>query len=160
MILRWRTTSRTPVFAPRLPSDFFQTVFSFHHVALSVSDLERSAEFYAIFGFKPVVRWQADDASLRIWQLKNGSAMLELFCYAEPQDEALSARDLASDLPRLGIRHFGVRVDNLQSTLAELKQQGLADNVSITHGRTGIDYFFLRDPDGIFVEVVQDDRKF
>ena len=30
--------------------------------------------------------------------------------------------------------------------------------VDITKGRTEIDYFFIKDPDGILVEIVQDDR--
>jgi len=134
-------------------------MFSFHHVALSVSDLERSTAFYSLFGFEPVFRWHADDDSLAIQHLKRGEALLELFCYAESVDEAVSARDLGNDLPRIGVRHFGLRVDDIAVALTALNRLGLANGVEVTHGRTGIDYFFIRDPDGIFVEVVQDSRK-
>jgi len=33
----------------------------------------------------------------------------------------------------------------------------LAKSVEIKHGRTGIDYFFIKDPSGNFIEFVQDD---
>jgi len=40
-----------------------------------------------------------------------------------------------------------------------LQVLGLADGVDVTQGRTRIDYFFIKDPSGILLEVVQDDRK-
>lgn len=135
-------------------------MFSFHHVALSVSDLERSTAFYTLLGFEPVLRWRADDESLTIQHLKRGEALLELFCYAEPVGDGVAERDLAGDLPRIGIRHFGLRVEDIGAALVALDRLGLAEGIEGTHGRTGIDYFFVRDPDGIFVEVVQDDRAF
>jgi len=83
-------------------------MFSFHHVALSVSDLEESVAFYALLGFKPVFRWQAEDASLAIVHLKQGEALLELFCFSECTAPPDSSKQLATDLPRIGIKHFGV----------------------------------------------------
>jgi len=40
-----------------------------------------------------------------------------------------------------------------------LRAKGLADeNTSITVGRTKVSYFFIKDPDGVWVEIVKDDR--
>ena len=134
-------------------------MLSLHHVALSVTSLEKSEPFYAALGFERVLRWQADDASLEIVQMKHGEMLLELFCYAEPKAAPHSMQALDSDLKRIGTKHFGLKTDDIAATRKHLIEQGLCDeHTTITHGRTGIDYLFLRDPDGIFVEIVQDDR--
>ncbi|MDQ7000954.1 MAG: VOC family protein [Mariprofundus sp.] len=134
-------------------------MFSFHHVALSVSDLEASVVFYEQLGFSPVFRWRAEDESLAIVHLKQGEALLELFCFSSHVAAPESSKQLATDLPRIGIKHFGVRVADIQQAKERMDSLGLAEGIEIVHGRTGIDYFFLADPDGILVEVVQDNRK-
>ncbi len=133
-------------------------MFSFHHVALSVSDLEKSVAFYELLGFRSVFRWQNEDGSLAIVHLKQSEALLELFCFASTVAAPASSKQLATDLPRIGIKHFGVRVDDIHMAKARMISLGLADNIEIVKGRTGIEYFFLADPDEILVEVVQDNR--
>ncbi|MFQ5345761.1 MAG: VOC family protein [Mariprofundus sp.] len=133
-------------------------MFSFHHVALSVSDLEASVAFYDLLGFRPVFRWRAEDESLAIVHLKQGEALLELFCFSSHVAAPESSKQLATDLPRIGIKHFGVRVADVQLAKERMDSLGLAEGIKIVHGRTGIDYFFLADPDGILVEVVEDNR--
>ena len=56
-------------------------MFSYHHVALSVLDLDASIAFYGVFGFVPVYRWSSDDGALLIVQLKLDETELELFCF-------------------------------------------------------------------------------
>ncbi len=133
-------------------------MFSFHHVALSVSDVDESVAFYGLLGFKPVFRWQAEDASLVIVHLRQGEALLELFCFTNTVAAPESSGHLETDLPRIGIKHFGVRVDDIHAAKARMESLGLADQINIIKGRTGIDYFFIKDPSGILVEIVQDDR--
>jgi len=134
-------------------------MFSLHHIALSVSDLDASVAFYSSLDFKPVYRWHADDGALMIVHLKLGDFLLELFCFENPSAAPDSSKELASDLPRIGIKHFGLRVADIHTALAQLQAQGLADGVQVLHGRTGIVYLFIKDPDGILLEIVQDDRQ-
>ena len=134
-------------------------MFSLHHVALSVSDLDASIAFYSTLDFKPVYRWHAEDETLKIAHLKLGEFLLELFCFNNPSAAPDSSKELASDLPRIGIKHFGLRVADIHAALAQLQVQGLADGVQVLKGRTGIDYLFINDPDGILLEIVQDDRQ-
>ncbi len=133
-------------------------MFNFHHVSLSVTDLDRSMEFYSGFGFKKVFQWKADDNALSIAHLKLKKSILELFCFADPRPAPESMKKLETDLPVIGIRHFGIQVDSLRKAKDFIIQKGYAEKIEITKGKTGIDYFFIKDPDGIFVELVQDER--
>jgi len=133
-------------------------MFSFHHVSLSVRNLKNSIEFYALFGFKPVFRWQSDDKMLSIVHLKLGQTLLELFCFENAVAAPASSQQLITDLPRIGIKHFGIKVADIHAAREALQSIGLAGGVEVVQGKTGIEYFFIKDPSGILIEVVQDDR--
>jgi glyoxylase I family protein len=133
-------------------------MFAFHHTALSVSQLSESVRFYRTLGWNEVFRWSADDDSLVICHLKNGDAFLELFCYSKPlpptHDQSLDA-----DLRHIGVRHLAMRVESVADALIHLRREGIEPLSDIKDGRTGVRYFFVRDPDGIFVEIVEDPRQ-
>jgi glyoxylase I family protein len=65
---------------------------------------------------------------------------------------------LDTDLPRLGIKHFGLKVVDIEDARKNILTLGLANGLEIREGRTGIKYFFVNDPDGNWIEFVQDDR--
>jgi glyoxylase I family protein len=89
-------------------------MYSFHHVALSVTNREQSANF-----------------------------------------------STSTDLPIIGTKHFGLRVDSVCKAKDDLVVQGLINqSVEIKQGRTGPRFFFIKDPDGILVEIAEDDRSF
>ena len=136
-------------------------MFSPHHVAISISSLEVSIPFYEKLGFREVMRWQAEDGSLTIVQMQLDGMLLEMFCYASSKEGGVKERTLESDLKTIGTKHFGLRVADIAAARSKLIGIGLIDeSTTVTKGRTGIDYLFLRDPDGLFVEIVQDDRNF
>jgi glyoxylase I family protein len=134
-------------------------MLSIHHVSLSVSDLTTSIAFYSRLGFAEVLRWRSDDGSLTIVHLKLRAFILELFNYSRPVPHPPD-RSLDDDLRVIGVRHFALRTASLAGTVTALKANGLSLYRDITEGRTGISYCFFRDPDGIFVEIVEDHRPF
>ena len=127
-------------------------------MALSVQNLDASVEFYGVFGFESVFDWVSDDKNLSIVHLKQGEILLELFCFKETSAAPTSSLSLATDLPRVGIKHFGLQANDIHEAKKHLQALGLADDIEVIKGRTGIDYFFIKDPSGILVEVVQDER--
>jgi len=134
-------------------------MFSAHHTAISVTDIKRSILFYENIGFSVVMQWQAEDKSLKIVHMKLKGMLLELFCYASPKGDSVQNQTLEMGLKKIGVKHFGLRVDDIEVARRQLIEVGLIDDsVAVTKGRTGIEYFFIRDPDGLFVEIVQDDR--
>ena len=67
----------------------------------------------------------------------------------------------ATDLPVVGTKHFGLRVDSIEAAKADLVSKGLVQpETQIINGRTGPKYFFIADPDGILVEIAEDTRPF
>jgi catechol 2,3-dioxygenase-like lactoylglutathione lyase family enzyme len=133
-------------------------VFVVHHVAFSVSDLEASIGFYRGFGFEPGVVWAADDGSLRIAHLRLGGFTVELFCYAGNSGRVPVVGGVGNDLEVVGVKHLGLRVRSLEGAREYLVGAGFDPGTPIRVGRTGLEYFFVRDPDGIWLEIVRDDR--
>lgn len=66
----------------------------------------------------------------------------------------------STDLPAIGAKHFGLKVDSIEAARDELAAKGIVKpDIQITQGRTGPRYFFIEDPDGILVEILEDKRK-
>ena len=136
-------------------------MYSVHHIALSVINREESVSFYKKLGFDEVLLWEAEDKSLSITHLKNEQIVLELFCYANHISAPESIASTSADLPIIGTKHFGLRVDSIEQAKEDLIAKEIAPaDIEIVEGRTGIRYFFVKDPSGILVEVVEDKREF
>ena len=133
-------------------------MFTIHHVALSVSNIKESIEFYAFFGFKVAYHWESDEKDLQIAHLKLGETFLELFCFKTYQEAPESSKELTTDLPRIGVKHFGLKVKSVHETKELIINNGYKENIEIIRGKTEVDYFFIKDPDGILLEFIQDDR--
>lgn len=99
------------------------------------------------------------DGSLSIIHLCLGSSFLEIFAYANNTSQPALELAPANNLEDTGVKHIAVATDDIQAGLEGLKRQGLAaPDTTITIGRTNVSYFFVKDPDGVWVEIVKDDR--
>ncbi len=135
------------------------TEFTTHHVALSVRDCAVSARFYEFFGYETVVTWQAVDDSLTIAQMRRPDGhVVELFAYAANRAALPLELSKGNDLDKLGIKHFAFNVKDIENARHGILAAALGEVTLITTGRTRIAYFFVQDPDGNWVEIVQDDR--
>ncbi len=136
-------------------------MYSIHHTALSVSDRDTSVAFYEKLGFKQVHLWQAEDGSLSITHMRLGNFILELFCYRHFTHAPETIHSTATDLPIIGTKHIGLRVDSIEKARDDLAMKGIVKaDITINQGRTGPRYFFIEDPDSILVEIMEDKREF
>ena len=132
-------------------------MFNVVHVAISVSNIGNSIEFYKKFGFKELKSWDAADESIKIRMLKLNEIILEIFCYKNHIELPKTATSTATDLPVLGTKHFALGVSNIEKAKRWVLENKIADDVTINVGRLGKPYFFINDPDGILVEIIEKD---
>lgn len=136
-----------------------------HHTGMSVTDLERSIVFYRdLLGMRLLWRLehrkgQALEKVLGLSQvdvsyamLESSGGRLELFQYHSPQ-----GRPHPPDRPVCdrGITHVAFQVEDLQKVYERLQEAGVRFHSEPQLVREGVRVAYMRDPDGIVVELVE-----
>jgi catechol 2,3-dioxygenase-like lactoylglutathione lyase family enzyme len=165
----------------------YQTVREFYmisglqHVAIGVSDIDRSLLFYReILGFKNVLldvtyrdltmgQVIGRSVGVRIIMLENdlgGGAIKLVKLLPHHEDHMGHKSRLISSGRRWGDAghlEVAVEVSDVERTYAEFKKKRLEFALSPQHwhipDKLGATYFYLRDPDGVLVEVIDGPRK-
>lgn len=130
--------------------------YTSHHTAISVSNLEKTLSFYETFGFEQVHRY--DDENKVGVKLKLKGYVLELFVYKQNAESTPLELELGNDLSQVGVKHIGLTVENLGDALKDLQTKGLVDDTTQVLSKGTARFFFVRDPDGMWVEIIKDDR--
>jgi len=133
-------------------------MFKVHHIAISVSDIKKSVDFYSFFGFKKILDWKDENGDLKIVHLKLKDFLLEIFSFKNFQILPKNSQKLETDLPEIWVKHFWLQVDDIEKIKEILIEKKFAENIEIKMWRTWIKYFFIKDPDGILLEIVEDKR--
>lgn len=127
------------------------TLLGFEHIGMTSSDLDRTIAFYCgLLGFKLVLRKPQTKGEAAF--LDAGGGMLEVFAPG-PVD---ATRDVPQD--EAGIRHLtfaysdiGAMIEKLAAADVEIiEQPRIAHNTEMFKRVS-----FVRDPDGIIVELVE-----
>lgn len=118
-----------------------------HHVAIIVSDYQRSKAFYTeTLGF-PILRenFREDRGDWKL-DLKFGDGELELFAIpgAPPRPSYPEAQ---------GLRHLAFRVEDVEAAVRELERRGVPCEPIRRDPYTGTRMTFFRDPDGLPLEL-------
>lgn len=120
------------------------------HIAITCKDIDKSLDFYTrILGLPEAFRMNNDDGGLWLVYIKTGSDdFIELFTKGGDQP----------DIPQnaSGFKHLCLWVDDIEATLHDLRTKGLnvdADGIRI--GRSKCKQYFIADPDGVRIELMQ-----
>lgn len=121
--------------------------FALHHVALIVSDYERSKRFYTQTLGLPIVQevFREDRGS---WKLDLGladGAQLELFSFPDPPQRPTQPE-------ACGLRHLALAVADLDAEVARLADAGVEVEDVRVDAHTGARFTFFADPDGLPIE--------
>lgn len=137
-------------------------VLGVHHTAISVRDLEKSLDFYTKLGFVETDHFIETDGSMHIVQMNLSGVGLEVFWYAKNQDTTRLDLTYANGPDEVGVKHVCLRVSDADVALAWLRSAGLAPadvTINVARSLENSRYFFIQDPDGMWVEFIEDNRK-
>jgi catechol 2,3-dioxygenase-like lactoylglutathione lyase family enzyme len=141
-------------------------IIGMHHLGLTVSNLERSLAFYQqMFGLEPefVTTGEGDDlsravgvpaAKLTFAFLRLGNGVVELLEYDNDRRPAYELRNCD-----VGAPHLCFDVADIQVAYQELLAKGAnfySEPVLVADGPlAGCSFAYLRDPDGLTLEIFQ-----
>ena len=125
-----------------------------HHVALLVSDYQKSREFYVDkLGFRIVrenFRKERGDYKL---DLELNGVELEIFAPAEKDPEHKLHPERLNFPEAYGLRHLAFTVGDIEKTVAELQEKGIEMEPIRVDEFSGGKFTFFKDPDGLPLEL-------
>ena len=132
------------------------SIDSLAHVAITVSDLERSLEFYrGLLGFRLLghLDFPHDERGYTITYLDAGRVVLKLFSYANTEAQTAPAYNDT----RTGWQHVALRVTGMDVIVEQLRCAGVQFVREPAIGQSGARIAFLTDPDGTMIELIEGD---
>jgi glyoxylase I family protein len=118
-----------------------------HHIAIIVSDYEKSKHFYVnILGFQVLRETRRDDIGDIKLDLKFGESEIEIF-YKKDSPYRVTNPEAC------GLRHLAFKVDNIEEVVAELNEKGIETEEIRLDTVTNKKMTFFRDPDNLPLEL-------
>jgi len=121
-----------------------------HHIAIIVSDYEKSKSFYTdVLGFtidREVNR--VERQSFKLDLSLNGHYVIELFSFPNPPQRP--SRPEAT-----GLRHLAFQVDDIEEAISELVKKDIHPEPVRIDEYTGKKFTFFADPDDLPIELYE-----
>ena len=120
------------------------------HIHLVSPDPLKTAQFYEMmFNARRVGVREVGDGRTSVELDLNGSAVLITSPRAQ-LESTQSALETGS-----GLEHFGVKTDNLEAAVADLKAKGVKFRDEIREVRSGVKISFLWAPENVLIELLE-----
>jgi len=114
--------------------------YTFDHIHLLSPDPVKTADFYEkMFGARKSIR-----------DMGNGRMNVSVFI---GDTKILIRGKNEGDAEKPSLDHYGIRTDNLEKAIAELKEQGVIFTQEMRSIRPDFKMSFLRTPDGVSIEL-------
>jgi catechol 2,3-dioxygenase-like lactoylglutathione lyase family enzyme len=137
------------------------------HIAITVTDLKRSVEFYTkALGMEEVMRWKSKIPGIKeIAFVRIGTDMLELLSVENPK------KSKEEDMAQAGVKHLCFEVNNIEKEIEKMKKMKIPviqdfhilneEHLTTVSGtlkvdlKKGLKRAVFADPDGIPIELLQ-----
>jgi len=118
-----------------------------HHVAIIVSDYEKSRKFYVEQLELPIIRehYREDRGDWKL-DLQVGDVELEIFGMKNPPKRVTNPE-------ACGLRHLAFHVDDVEQAVARLNEKGIETEPIRWDPFTNKQMVFFRDPDDLPIEL-------
>jgi len=129
-----------------------------HHVGIVVKDFDASIKWYKEkIGFELISQTKNEEFGLKIGFIKSGKFSIELFESVNLKLMHESQQELMQSLGHQGYAHFAFATDNCDEAWERLQALGVELHLPpTTNSELGVRYCFIKDPDGILIEFIQD----
>jgi len=123
--------------------------YRYDHMHLRTRDVKKTAEYYQrVFGAKILESIQSDGRPRTDLDLDG----LTIFLAPVAADAAVPS---APAEPYIGLDHFGLRVDDMETAVAELKRRGATFKMELRTIRPGVKIAFIEAPDNVRIELLE-----
>ena len=120
----------------------------YHHIHLASTDPQKTAEFYKdMFNAEIVNTRELPDGRVTVELDLGGSIVLIMQRPAETEPAPSGASS--------GLDHFGLRTDDLETTVSNLKGKGVEFRGEITELGSRMKIAFFWAPDNVLIELVE-----
>ncbi len=120
----------------------------FDHLHLVTPDSAKTAQFYVdMFGAKVLNTRKAADGRIMVYMELGGVPVSLMSPTTQNEDPSPSKS--------YGLHHFGVKTDDIETTVAELKAKGVKFTQEIAEPMPGVKMTFLLGPDNLPIELLQ-----
>ncbi len=117
-------------------------VLCMNHVSMPITDMDRSKGFYQKLGLTP--GFERIDP-------ETNNHLLQMICPDGSFVELVKSK--SAEVFRLGLSpHFGLQVLDIHAAAEDMKAKGIEPLDDVQRGASGVDWFFVADPDGHLVE--------
>jgi len=126
------------------------TRFTWEHIHLRSPDPAATAQWYQEMLGAEIIRTPQPDGSTRFDLDLTGQKIF--IARADP-----AATGASPQTPYMGLDHFGLRVENVDAAVAELKAKGVPFTMEPKTIRPGVRIAFLTAPQDVSIELLQRD---